>query len=197
MRRYFSLVYLMVLIQACSSEVRSNSVTDNNSAVTRPARIDTLSEYSLADSALVTHVKNAFYRSKSGHLYERTFAQIFPEGIDTIAWKEYFNGQIPQTLDPLSFEALDGWFAKDKNAAYYYRPVSGGMIIMKLSVADAKTFKVLAGDYRYAVDSKNVYQESEILEDLDPATLRVIRNKEGRIIKLISGSTHHNVKLVK
>ncbi|MEI9956710.1 MAG: DKNYY domain-containing protein [Ferruginibacter sp.] len=63
------------------------------------------------------------------------------QGQDTLVDVTYFNGYFSQEVDPLTFEPLDGWYAKDKNYVYYYRPVSGGMQISKIDTADSKTFK--------------------------------------------------------
>jgi hypothetical protein len=137
----FLIVLVTAIIQACTSVPQQKAL--KQSAATNPKQhsTDTLGQYDLADSNMLIHIKDQFYQSKGGHLYERTFAQWVDEGVDTLMWVEYFSGQIPQDLDPLSFEALDGWFAKDKNSAYYYRPVSGGMLISKLTDADANHFR--------------------------------------------------------
>jgi DKNYY family len=193
-------IYLIVLvtgiIQACTSAPQAKTVKQNAATNLKQHSTDTLDQYDLADSNMLVHIKDQFYQSKGGRLYERTFAQRVGEGVDTLMWVEYFSGQIPQDLDPLSFEALDGWFAKDKNFAYYYRPVSGGMLISKLTDADAKSFQVLKGDYRYAIDKTNVYEETQVLKGLSPAALQVLRNSKGNIINLVSGSASHAVEPV-
>ena len=151
--------------------------------------IDTLFQlqYDLADSSKLIHIKNQFYRSYSGHLYERTWAQDIKKSTSrSPVFYEYFCGDIPQKLDPLSFVQLNGWFAKDKNLVYYYRPMDGGMLISIMNSADVKSFKVLKGDYRFATDRNHVYNEAEIIENMNPANLKVIRDKKGKILKLQS-----------
>lgn len=98
-------------------------------------RIDTLIQLELADSSKLIHIKGLFYKNQTGHLYHRTFANR--EINDSLVFVEYFNGQLPQDIDPLSFAVFDGWFAKDKNSVYYYRPTSGGMLISKMEKADS------------------------------------------------------------
>jgi hypothetical protein len=185
MKRFLILVLSVSLISC-------NSFTAKKNAPTTTA--NPLLQLELKDSAQLTHIKRSFYKNADGDLYQRTFAYRQIAGADTLVSVEYFNGQLPQIIDPISFEPLDGWFAKDKNHAYYYRPTSGGMLIVELATADVASFKVLAGHYQYAVDTNHVYKETDILENLKPATLKIATGKDGEIIKLTSDTSVYNVE---
>jgi len=167
---------------------KSEQQKDNNSKTEEIKRND-LSQLELKDSSLLTHIKRQFYKSKPGQLFERTFSDREINGVDTLVSVEYFNGKVPQDIDPLTFEQLDGWFAKDKNFAYYNRPTSGGMLTVKLEKADTKSFKILAGQYLYAVDDNHVFKETEMLENINPQKMKIIKDKDGKIEKLISGQS--------
>jgi hypothetical protein len=143
-------------------------------------------EYALKDSVKLIHIKKQFYKSKTGHLYEKT--QGTKDGSNYVT---YFNGNISQEIDPLSFIELDGWFAKDKKNVYYFRPVSGGMQISKLKNADTKTFKILKGEYRYAIDKNHLFSETDIVEDIDVKKIKFHRDKKGKIIKVTSGKAEY------
>lgn len=149
----------------------------------------------LADSTQMVHVHGRFYRNGKGHLFQLVTGGFEVKGSDTLVDSSYFNGHIPQDIDAASFMELDGWFAKDKNYAYYYKPVYGGMLIAKIAGADAASFKVLEGHYRYAADNKHVYEATEMVQGLDPQQLRVVKDTSGRIIKLVSGKQQHTVGL--
>lgn len=56
----------------------------------------------------MTHIKIKFYKSNSGQLLESTFSNRILNGVDTLDSVEYFFGKIPQDIDPLTFEQLDG-----------------------------------------------------------------------------------------
>jgi hypothetical protein len=179
------MLFLTTLI-SCSSSLNEKHQPQSSNSDNR--KIDTLLELELADSFKLTHIYRQFYKGASGHIYERTFADREINGIDSLVSVEYFNGLLPQDIDPLTFQELDGWFAKDKNFAYYYRPTSGGMLIEKLDSADAKTFKVLQGHYKYAIDKNYVFEESSTIKDLNPKTLKILRDNKGKIVKLRSGN---------
>ncbi|MCL9804204.1 DKNYY domain-containing protein [Flavobacterium amniphilum] len=142
-------------------------------------------EYALKDSVQLTHIKNQFYRSSSGHLYEKTDAAT-RDGKDFIA---YFAGCISQEVDPFSFVELDGWFAKDRNNVYYFRPVSGGMQIVKLEKADTKTFRIFEGIYILGIDKNYLYNETDIVKEIDVRNYKVCKNEtdDGRTVKITSG----------
>ena len=173
---------LVVGLTSCHSSV------DNRSAQQKPpvqlVIIDLLLQRELADSSELTHIKGIFYRGAEGHLYERTIADREIDGVDSLVSVEYFNGKIPQDIDPLTFEILDGWYAKDKRFAYYYRPTSGGMLSIKMDKADVKTFKIFQGHYQYAVDKNHVFKDNEILENVNPKTARAIADKTGEILSV-------------
>jgi DKNYY family len=167
------IIPLGIFLLSCKSQNQ-----DADFSKTNKISVDTLKLYH--------QVKDLFY-SKGGHLYQLTTAQIVDQP-DTLHWREYLNGKIPQDLDPISFEQMDGWYAKDKNFVYYYRPVSGGMLIVKIENADVNTFKILKGYYRYAMDRNHVYEELNIIEDLSPTNLKVNYDTEGKPISLQSGT---------
>ena len=168
---------------------QSSEQHNDNKIKTEEIKQNDLAQLELKDSSLLTHIKGQFYESKPGQLFERTFSDREMKGVDTLVSVEYFNGKTPQDIDPLTFKQLDGWFAKDKNSAYYYRPTSGGMLTIKLEKADSKSFKILTGQYLYAVDYKHVFRETEILENINPQKMKIIKDNDGKIVKLISGQT--------
>lgn len=179
---------LFILFSSCASSgpVQPGDHTDaeQEAAMRCPA------QYELADSAELTHIYGLFYRNAGGHLYQRSVA--FREGADM--WKEYFNGVIAQQVDPLTFRSIRGWYARDAHAVYYYRPVSGGMMLSYMPEADTKTFRVLDGHGRLAMDATYVYEDSQVIPDLPIMGLTVHRDKQGKIIKLTSGTTTHVVQ---
>lgn len=87
----------------------------------------------------------------------------------------------------MSFIELDGWFAKNKNNVYYYRPISGGMLIVKLENADAKTFRIFKGIYTLGIDKNHLYNETDIVKEIDVRNFRVRKNDAKGTIKIISG----------
>ena len=141
-------------------------------------------QFELKDSLKLEHIKGQFYRSQTGHLYEKTWSLQTLKGQDTLVDVLYFNGDFSQEVDPLTFRALDGWYAKDKNYVYYYRPVSGGMQITKIDTADTKTFKLLAGHYKYAMDKNFFYDEHQIIKGFIPNLTNLKLDSKGRVIEM-------------
>ncbi len=172
---------------------KSEQQKDNNPKTEEITRND-LAQLELKDSSLLTHIKGQFYKSKPGQLFERTFGQKEIDGHLTDF--EYFNGYISQEVDPLTFEPLDGWYAKDKNYVYYYRPVSGGMQFSKIDTADSKTFKLLAGHYKYAVDKNFFYDELEIIEGFVPNKTNLKFDNKGRAIEMTCNKKIYKFELV-
>jgi hypothetical protein len=153
-------------------------------------------QFNINDSSLLTHIKDQFYRSKTGHLYEKTWSQQQLKGQDTLSWVLYFNGYFSQEVDPKTFEELNGWYAKDKNYVYYYRPVSGGMQISKIDEADTKTFKMLSGHYKYAFDKNFFYNEKQIIKGFIPSSTKQIFDRKKRIVELACGNKKCKLDLV-
>lgn len=141
-------------------------------------------QFDLKDSAKLRLVKGRFYKSATGHLYETDWAQHQPEGEDTLSSVLYFNGYISQDIDPLTFEPLDGWYAKDKKHVYYYRPVSGGTQISKIDTADTRTFQLLPGHYRYARDKNFFYDEAEIIDGFTPGATHLRTDDKGDVVEM-------------
>ncbi len=139
-------------------------------------------QFELEDSNQLIHVKDQFYKSNTGHLYEKNFALRELNG--KLKEYEYFNGYFSQEVDPFTFEPLDGWYAKDKNYVYYYRPVLGGMQIIKIDKADTKSFKLLEGHYKYAMDKNFFYDEPTIIEGFIPSKTILKHDKEGRVTNM-------------
>ncbi len=160
----------------------------NHSDCSCPAQFD------LKDSLQLTHVKDQFYRSTTGHLYERTIGLKEING--HLTDNEYFNGYFSQEVDPLSFEQLDGWYAKDKSSVYYYRPVSGGMQISKIDTADTKTFNLLGGHYKYAMDKNFFYDELQIIDGFIPNKTKLKRDNKGRVIEMAYKNKTYKFELV-
>lgn len=153
-------------------------------------------EYELKDSIQLTHIKDQFYKGKTGHLYEKTMATKEVQGQDTLVDVTYFNGHFAQEVDPLTFEPLDGWYAKDKNYVYYYRPVSGGMHISKIDAADSKTFKLLSGHYKYAMDKNNFYDEPQIIKGFSPKKTNLKLDNKGSVIAMTCNNKTYEFEIV-
>lgn len=151
-------------------------------------------EFELKDSLELTHIKDQFYKSKTGHLYERTIEMKEVNG--HLTDNEYFTGYFSQEVDPLSFKPLDGWYAKDKNYVYYYRPVSGGMQISKIDTADTETFNLLAGHYKYAMDKNFFYDEPTIIEGFIPNKTKLKLDNKGRVFEMTDGNKIFRFELV-
>jgi len=148
-------------------------------------------QFDLKDSLKLVHIKNQFYKSKTGHLYEKTKAQKETGNSNDVKFVEYFNGYFSQEVDPLTFEELTGWFAKDKNYVYYYRPTFGGMQISKIDNADSKTFKILKGHYKYAMDKKHFFDETEIIENFEPNKTKLYYDKYGKATKMMTNKKEY------
>lgn len=152
-------------------------------------------EFKLNDSSKLTHVKDEFYKSETGHLYQKTWAQRALKGQDTLSSVLYFNGYLSQEIDPSTFQPLDGWYAKDKKNVYYYRPVSGGMQISKIDTADTRTFKLLPGHYKYAMDKNFFYIEIQIIEGFLPAKTKQKFDNKGRVSEITCNNKKYNFEL--
>ena len=174
--RFHDIIIFAVIFQSCNSPI--NNPNSKN--------VDTLLELKLTDSNKLTLIKDQFYKGSDGHLYQKTMGAKEVIGSDTLVDFIYFNGMIPQDLDPLTFEELNGWFAKDKKSVYLYRPLSGGMFIEKLDSADVRTFKIIEGDYSYAMDKNHVFSESSILPGLNPSILKIEKDSTGKIVNFVS-----------
>lgn len=148
----------------------------------------------LRDSLLLTHIKDQFYKSQTGHLYEKTIGLRNVKG--ELTEVEYFNGYFCQAVDPATFEPLDGWYANDKNNVYYYRPVSGGMQISKIDGADTKSFKLLPGHYQYAMDKNFYYDGTQIIEGFTPAKTKQLLNRKGQVTTIICGKKKFKLEVM-
>jgi DKNYY family len=144
-------------------------------------------EFELKDSSKLTHLKELFYMSETGHLYEITIAQKEIKGQKGFVDVTYFNGNFSQEVDPYTFQSLDGWYAKDKNNVYFYRPVSGGMMILKIYNADCKSFKILEGHYKYAVDKNYFYEKISVIKGFNPKNTKILKDKNKKIVGILSG----------
>lgn len=162
-----------VLLMACPSVKEK---TENNP-----------SQYELSQKSELTPIYDQFYRNKNGYIYQRTIAQRNING--KLQDVEYFNGVLPQDIDPMTFKQIMiknemTWYAKDKNQIYVSRPTGGGMQINPLKEADWKSFRPL--DYNLAVDKNHYYQEGQIIENFNPNETQIIKNPQGQIIALQS-----------
>ncbi len=186
----FFLLILVVKTINTNAQITSNSSELNKNKIEKhysicqssEERCKCVVEYELKDSIELIHIKKQFYRSNSGHLYEKTDGTK-----DGKNYFIYFAGCISQEIDPTSFVELDGWYAKDKRNVYYFRPVSGGMQISKLEKADTKTFKILKGEYKYGIDKNHLFNETDIIENINVNKIKFLKDKKGKIIKIKSG----------
>ena len=187
------ILIIAIFFLSCNNKHKA----ENKIVKPNKTNVDTLRQYDLDDSSKLTLIKDLFYKSNSGHLYQRTIAQVINYDYpDSLMWKEYFNGTIRQDLDPEMFEQLDGWYAKDKNFIYYYRPVSGGMLISKIDTADINTFRLLAGHYKYAMDKNFFYDEPQIIDGFIPSKTNLKLDKKGRVIEMTYSNKTYKFELV-
>lgn len=150
-------------------------------------------EYALKDSVKLSRIKNDFYKNDYGFLYQKTSAQKEFNG--HLKDVEYFNGVIAQEIDPNTFQQIESsWFAKDHENIYYFRPTSGGMQISKIKSADIKTFQILKGNYKYAVDKNNFYKETDKIEGFIPLKTEQIQDHSGKVIKLKMANSEMNLE---
>jgi len=126
-----------------------------------------VAELQLKDSAKLVHVKNQFYRSHSGQLFQLTEAAHDVPGSDTLVNFKYY--------------------AKDRNFVYSYRPTSGGMYCFKIDSADYKTFKMLKGETFLAADKKHLYNQGGLVDSINPANMKIKRDKHGWAVEIVSG----------
>jgi hypothetical protein len=143
----------------------------------------------LSDTPLLHHEAGLFYRSKNGHLFMHTLGQR-EDSMGHLQDFEYLNGMLPQGIDAETFKELDGWYAKDKNHVYFFRPISGGTEIQTIHDADYSTFKVLEGHYLFAVDKNHLYSllRNNWIDSLNPSRTKVIRDSAGQIIAFVEGA---------
>lgn len=204
----FVTVLLLVVLTDCKSpnNIKKETTTNLNIINQKPISNHCIyssdtsknckcpAQFELKDSLQLTHIKGQFYKSNTGHLYERTVGVKERNG--HLTDHEYFNGYFSQEVDPLSFKPLDGWYAKDKNYVYYYRPVSGGMQISKIDTADNKTFKLLAGHYKYAMDKNFFYDEPQIIDGFIPSKTNLKLDSKGRVIEMTCKKEIYKFELV-
>ncbi|MDI1256499.1 MAG: DKNYY domain-containing protein [Flavobacterium sp.] len=146
-------------------------------------------DVALSDSLQLTHIRKQFYKNASGHIYDKTFSATPEEE------KVYFNGLLPQEVDPLTFEVLEGsWYARDKKNIYFYRPMSGGMHLFTMVGADYKSFRAMEEDSWNAMDKNHFYDMGNIVEGFYPKTTTVIRDKNGIAQKLIQGKSEYEFR---
>ena len=75
-----------------------------------------------------------------------------------------------------------------KNFVYNYRRNDSGMFSITMRQASVKYFKLLSDNSGvYGADHKYVFEEDEIIKHLDSLNMRVITDKEGHLLKIISG----------
>jgi hypothetical protein len=153
-------------------------------------------QFGLKDSSKLMHVKDQFYKSATGHLYEKTWSNRQLQGQDTLSSVLYFNGYISQEVDPLTFGPLAGWYAKDKSYVYYYRPASGGMQLSKIDKADTKTFRLLEGHYKYGMDKNFFYDESQIIAGFITGKTNLKSDNKGRVIEMTCNNKTYGFELV-
>lgn len=189
----FKLSYLLLILACSENKVESklDSKIDLNDSELKFQKHPI--QYELKDSLQLTHIKNEFYRNKYGFLYERTISQREFNG--RLKAVEYFNGMIPQEINPKLFQQMeDSWFAEDGKNVYYFCPTSGGVQIAKIENADVKTFKILDGNYKYAADKHSFFYENKRIADLIPSKTKQIKDRNGKVIKLNMKSIEKNLE---
>lgn len=191
---YFGFLFCFLTVcngqtKTAQSKTKHCVYSENNSKICKcPA------QFELKDSSQLTHIKDQFYKSKTGHLYEKTIGMR--EIKNKLTEVVYFNGYFSQEIDPVTFTPLDGWYAKDKNYVYIYRPVSGGMHLSKIDNADTKTFKLLPGHYKYAKDKKFFYEEGEVIAGFSPSKTSLKLDKKKRVIEMTCKTKKYKFEVV-
>jgi DKNYY family len=183
MRKIVSFSILLcfsVLINCKNSSLDKYSINNER----HPTSCTCPLQFELADSSKLKHLKGLFYKSEAGQLYNKTLGHREIKG--HLQDHIYFNGYFPQEVDPFTFKILNGWYAKDKNYVYYYRPTNGGMQISKIDEADSKTFEVLKGHNKYAEDEKYYFEHNALIFEKEKS--EIFRNKNGIIFKLKNGN---------
>jgi hypothetical protein len=121
--------------------------------------------YDISDSAQFTSIHGQFYKGPEDKLFLRTLKHVEPgSGEKEPTFAEFYHWWIPQSIDPVTFQKLDGFYSRDKNAVYTMRPTSGGERITELSEADPDNFKVIDDFHGLATDEKNIYVSGSIIE---------------------------------
>jgi hypothetical protein len=203
---YILTIIFLVTFFSCNSRRKGYEISDTNKpkqsnniihcvdADDESKNCNCPAQFNLSDSNQLTHIKNEFYKSNIGHLYERTIGVKEVNG--HLTDYEYFNGHFSQEVDPLSFEALEGWYARDKNYVYYYRPASSGMQISRIDTADTQTFKLLAGHYKYGVDKNFFYDEPEIIQGFLQSKSKLKFDNKGRVTEMTCNNKTYKFELV-
>lgn len=83
-------ISIVVLFVKCKSEIHGQSCN---------CKLDVV----LSETSAFINMSNGFYKSKSGHLYNRTSALVG----ETLEFKEYLNGNIYQNVDGETFEQIE------------------------------------------------------------------------------------------
>lgn len=179
-------ILLSLAVNSCKAQVVLDTPGPKHKRALWPPD-DSLYYVAAEDSAKLTHVKNQFYRDKKGRLFDKMDAPLQADNID--AGLVTFFRLTDQDIDPLTFETIDGsWYARDKRFVYEYRPNDSGMICIKMENADVRHFKLLSDNSgQYGADRKHVFEETDIIKHLNPLNMRVITDKEGHLLKIISG----------
>lgn len=182
-------ILLVLLCNCCNAQPNKNVADTSNKGIeSNPWPPGDRRYIALKDSAKLVHIENQFYRNKAGTLFEKMGAPKNPIDPDADGMVFFFR-ITNQQIDPLTFDVIDGsWFARDKNFVYNYRANDSGMFCITMPEADVKYFKLLPGNTgMYGADRKHVFEEAEIIQHLNPLNMRVITNKEGYLLKIISG----------
>ena len=79
---------------------------------------------------------------------------------------------LADSIDPQSFRALSSIYAKDKNEVYFKHSFRTGFLLLKLPQADSSSFEIETE--HMAKDKSHVWYRKEIIEGIDPGTLKVI-----------------------
>ncbi len=140
-----------------------------------------------ADSSRMVKLKSPFYRDAQGHLYLKTIAQREVKNIDTLVDVICFNGDIPQFIDVPTFTALDGWYAKDINHIYFFRPYSDGEHLTLVKDADSKSFHIPKGEYLNGEDAQHVFCNGELLKGFIAGKTTYSKDNQGLTVKLRCG----------
>jgi DKNYY family len=210
-RNIFILVFVCFILIACKGQIQNKQgkvVNVNPIQTTSKIKHGVYSDdtskickcpaqYELKDSSELIHIKEQFYKNKDGHLYEITSAFIESGNPNNSPqFRDYFNGYFSQEVDALTFEPLEGWYAKDKNYVYYYRPLSGGTQISKIDKADTKTFKLLTGHYKYAMDKNFYYDETQFIKGFVPNITKQKLDNKKRIIEMTCNNKNYRFEIM-
>lgn len=168
---------MLVIIVACKTRSNTIAAGSERSYVKEPE-----------DSLRFTRVKDDFYQSSSGQVFERKLVMARPQ--DSACHCQFLvvydslismsdNGEsmekpLKDVIDIASFTSLDSSsYSKDNRHVFYFYGNSDGGNRSFVNGADPSTFRRL-GDYRWGIDKAHVFYETAMIKELDVNKVQVL-----------------------